>query len=58
MKRRGLFFWVAIAAASFGLLLLILCVTGVAPTDLVYTVPGGLAVVAMIAASLDRTERR
>jgi hypothetical protein len=58
MKRRGLFFWVAIAAASFGLLLLILSVTGVAPADLPYTVVAGLAVVAMIAASLDRTERR
>jgi branched-subunit amino acid transport protein AzlD len=47
--------WVVVAVM---LLLLILCATDVAPNVLAYTVIPGLAVVAMIAGSLDRTERR
>ena len=58
MKRRGLFFWVAIAASSFGLILVILCATDVAPISLASTVVAGLAVVAMIVGGLDRMERR
>ena len=50
-----MFRWVVVAVM---LLLLILCATDVAPNVMAYSVIPGLAVVAMIAGSLDRTERR
>ena len=46
--KKGLLYWVAVAATSFGVLLLILWATGVAPNSLLSTVGAGLAALAII----------